>query len=608
MATEGQKKTSNINNNNLESQPEGQLEAVHDQDSKTHSSHADGTSKDNRNIHEDSDGVEKKNGAINDESVDIGSEKVSDESGGRKKRAHSKEPDDGQSRNSKKRAVLNEEGSTRASDTKSKNGVQTPYDKDEKNSGANTKSEAEAVKKSSDVNGNKNKDETANDPESDFDEETGGDTPSPEEEPTGTLLICGGANWDMTGRKELPKTAKKTTQNNPAARNLWGPHKVRHEGNPLRVRVVASGCNACHSVIVADNGDVMTFGRNDKGQLGLGDTETRITPTLIEDFKDINIVAAACGRSHTLFLDSNGIVYSCGDNKMGQCGTNQMAVQQIVKPTRIAFRENKPIVRIACGAEFSMIVDIDGRLYSFGHPEHGQLGHNSEGKYFTTGNKYAFHCEYAPRRITTFVEKSREGHVAPVGDVSIVDIACGTNHTLAVDKKHRCFSWGFAGYHRLGHSETKNELVPRSIKVFDVPGNSGRGASKVFAGATHSMALDMNGLLYFWGQNKSSGEATMYPKNVQDLCGWRIKAVSCANRSIFVIADDTCISWGPSPTYGELGYGEGKSKSSTIPQEVKSLDGIQIMDVACGFGHTLLVARDQSSKDLDSLKPIKDWP
>ncbi len=64
------------------------------------------------------------------------------------------------------------------------------------------------------------------------------------------------------------------------------------------------------------------------------------------------------------------------------------------------------------------------------------------------------------------------------------------------------------------------------------------------------MALDENGLLYFWGQNKSSGEATMYPKNVQDLNGWNIRSVACANKSIVVAADDSLISWGPSPTYG----------------------------------------------------------
>lgn len=473
--------------------------------------------------------------------------------------------------------------------------------------GAKTEEEPAKVEVS---NGNSNKKQTSEPDSTTKASLEDSKTPKEKEPLVGTFLICGGANWDMTGRKELPKAAKKPTAVDPAARNLWGPHRVVLDGSDkaLRVKGVFSGCNACHSVIVTDEGITMTFGRNDKGQLGVGDTETKTFPVVVNALKGIDVVAAACGRSHTLFLTSDGIVFACGDNKMGQCGTNQQSVQQITTPTRIAFKENKRIVKIACGAEFSMIVDSDGRLYSFGHPEHGQLGHNSEGKYFTSGNKYAFHCEYAPRRIVTYIEKSREGHVTPVDDVQIVDVACGTNHTLAVDRRHRCYSWGFAGYHRLGHSETKNELVPRSIRVFDAPSSSGRGASRVYAGATHSMALDMNGLLYFWGQNKSSGEATMYPKNVPDLCGWKINAVACANRSIFVIADDMCISWGPSPTYGELGYGEGKSKSSTTAQEVKTLDGIHAFEVACGFGHTMIIARDSKPEDLTALNTLKSWP
>ena len=430
-----------------------------------------------------------------------------------------------------------------------------------------------------------------------------------EEVNEGVLVIFGGANWDMTGRKELPKNAKKPVDVVPGAKNLWGPHKVVLDGGkPLRVKGVFSGSNACHSVIVTDEGLTMTFGRNDKGQLGLGDTATRVTPVVVEGLRDMNVIAAACGRSHTLFLTDEGVVYSCGDNKMGQCGTNQQSVHQITTPARVAYGGAK-IIKMSCGAEFSMILDDEGRLFSFGHPEHGQLGHNSEGKYFTTGNKYAFHCEYQPRRIVTWIEKSRDGHVSPVDDVHIIDVACGTNHTLAVDKRNRCFSWGFAGYHRLGHSETRNELVPRSLKLFDAPASSGRGCKRVYAGAQHSMALDGNGLLYFWGQNKSSGEATMYPKTVQDLCGWRISHVACANRSIVVVAEDSLISWGSSPTYGELGYGEGKAKSSTTPQEVRTLDGIRIADITCGYGHTLVIARDKTEAERKAIEEkLESWP
>ena len=49
----------------------------------------------------------------------------------------------------------------------------------------------------------------------------------------------------------------------------------------------------------------------------------------------------------------------------------------------------------------------------------------------------------------------------------------------------------------------------------------------LYAGSTYSMAVSM-GQLFFWGQTKLSGEATMYPKMVQDLMGWKIRSVGCS--------------------------------------------------------------------------------
>lgn len=43
-------------------------------------------------------------------------------------------------------------------------------------------------------------------------------------------------------------------------------------------------------------------GRNDKGQLGHGDTKRLEAPKLIEALADHVMVAAACGRNHTLAL------------------------------------------------------------------------------------------------------------------------------------------------------------------------------------------------------------------------------------------------------------------------------------------------------------------
>lgn len=246
-----------------------------------------------------------------------------------------------------------------------------------------------------------------------------------------------------------------------------------------------------------------------------------------------------------------------------------------------------------------MISDINGNLYSFGCPEYGQLGHNSDGKYFVSSNKMEFQCELTPRKVNVFIEKARDGHITPITDVGIREISCGNNHTLALDHKKRIFTWGFGGYGRLGHSEPKDEMVPRMLKFFDGPN---RGAVNMQCGSSFSLAVHEHGALFFWGQAKSTGEATMYPKVVQDLAGWKVRSLGACNRSIIVTADDSVVSWGPSPTFGELAYGSLSFKSSTSPQEVKPLEGVHIHSISCGYAHTMMIARCDTDEEKEKLE------
>ena len=48
------------------------------------------------------------------------------------------------------------------------------------------------------------------------------------------------------------------------------------------------------------------------------------------------------------------------------------------------------VVQVACGAEFSMLLDEEGGVWSFGHPENGTLGHNDDGKFMQKANKVEF--------------------------------------------------------------------------------------------------------------------------------------------------------------------------------------------------------------------------
>lgn len=77
--------------------------------------------------------------------------------------------------------------------------------------------------------------------------------PSKSKDECGTLLIAGSMNWDITGRKSLPKGCKDI------GKNLWSPHTLASmEGK--RVRLVASGSNACHCVLVNEEGQAMSWG------------------------------------------------------------------------------------------------------------------------------------------------------------------------------------------------------------------------------------------------------------------------------------------------------------------------------------------------------------
>lgn len=116
----------------------------------------------------------------------------------------------------------------------------------------------------------------------------------------------------------------------------------------------------------------LSFGRNQFGQLGQPEIKSYELPTLIPGLEHVNVIQAATGRNHSLFLTDTGTVYACGDNKSGQCGVGNTNAN-VLTPTRINYR-GPPIIKVGCGAEFSVILDIKGNLHSFGLPEYGQLG------------------------------------------------------------------------------------------------------------------------------------------------------------------------------------------------------------------------------------------
>lgn len=75
-----------------------------------------------------------------------------------------------------------------------------------------------------------------------------------------------------------------------------------------------------HNLAVTSDGAVFGWGRNDKGQLGLGHKLPVKSPTrLFEKFKG-KIKSVACGPETSNVMDESGQAWGCGWNEHGNLG------------------------------------------------------------------------------------------------------------------------------------------------------------------------------------------------------------------------------------------------------------------------------------------------
>ncbi|XP_030950694.1 uncharacterized protein LOC126712363 [Quercus robur] len=396
-------------------------------------------------------------------------------------------------------------------------------------------------------------------------------------EKAGELLFCGGTCWDAIGRRKGSIEG-----------NLVSPTRLR----PLlgvNIRFVATGCASCHCVALDVEGRCYTWGRNEKGQLGHGDTLQRDRPTVVSELLKYKVTKAASGRSHTVVVTADGNSLSFGWNKHGQLGSGSVRNEIESSPVRCLVSEVK---NTACGADFTAwLSSVEGAsILTAGLPQYGQLGHGTDNEYNTKDSSVRLAYEAQPRPKA----------IASLAGETIVKVACGANHTVAVDSNGFVYTWGFGGYGRLGHREQKDEWSPRRVDVFQRH-NVLPPDAVVSAGSVNSACTAAGGQLYMWGKIKTTGDDWMYPKPLMDLSGWNIRCMDSGSMHHFVGADSSCISWGHAQ-YGELGFGPTGQKSSATPKKVDILEGMHVISVACGSGLSMVIVdRTNAGDRLDQL-------
>lgn len=226
------------------------------------------------------------------------------------------------------------------------------------------------------------------------------------------------------------------------------------------------------SIALSAAGELWAWGDNANGQLCMGQDAQGQPDTddrLIPTKAPglTSIVAIARGYSHTLLLKSDGTVWACGKNTSGQLGDGTTDASS----SAVQVAGLSDIVHISAGSESSFAVDAQGVLWAWGRNRYGNLGQGTE---------------------------DTEAHPAPssvqgVGEV--VMVANGRDHTLALLANGEVWGWGLNASAQAGQADTESNVTSPSKLSLAL------SAVAVHANGNQSFFEDIQGRLWGWGQN-----------------------------------------------------------------------------------------------------------
>ncbi|RHY55188.1 hypothetical protein DYB30_001880 [Aphanomyces astaci] len=141
--------------------------------------------------------------------------------------------------------------------------------------------------------------------------------------------------------------------------------------------VVSAGVSYHHSAVVTSNGELLTFGMNDCGQLGLDHTQHQHTPQIVDALASQVVTNVSCGLYHTAVVTAGGDVYTCGKNDYGQLGLGHSRSVKVPTHMKLTDADDKAIMGWS-GYYHTAVVTDKGKLITFGRNDYGQLGIGSK--------------------------------------------------------------------------------------------------------------------------------------------------------------------------------------------------------------------------------------
>lgn len=311
-----------------------------------------------------------------------------------------------------------------------------------------------------------------------------------------------------------------------------GNNTTTNSNTPVQVSgltdviAINAGCN--HSMALKSDGTVWTWGQNSYGQLGDNTTTNSSIPIQVNGLSEVTAIAA--GSKHSLVLKSDSTVWSWGNNSLGQLGTG--TITNSLTPIKTNFASSGTVIAIAAAGENSTVLKSDGTVYNCGNNAVGQLGNNStsnssspakvrglDGTSYLTGISAISPAYYngialgSNGSVYTWggnnngelgngTTTSKKYAVQVSGLSGVIKISGSKNGAwdMALKSDGTIWTWGFNGSGQMGDGSTTQRTTP-----VQVLGSGGTGyltdISSISAGEAMGAAIKSDGSIMMWGSN-----------------------------------------------------------------------------------------------------------
>jgi len=366
-------------------------------------------------------------------------------------------------------------------------------------------------------------------------------------------------------------------------------YTVMPNGLPVTEKISFTALGQLHSHFVTENSRVFSTGYNSYGQLGDGTSTLRYLPVEITaNFglnQDETIIYLDCGMNFSFALTSEGRVFSWGYNNFGQLGDGSTSIKYTPNEitSQFGLSVGETIIMIKAGGNFSLALTSSGRIFSWGYNYEGQLGN---------GTSSASNPNPIPSEITLNFNLS-EGE-------TITFIEVGGASSYAMTSNNRIFAWGANYYGQLGTGTTTNSWIPLDItsNITVLPGES---ITTFKSGTAHVAVLMSSSRIYTFGYNGygALGDGTttnryspieitaQFTLNVDEAI---IDLYLGSSHNIALTSDGRAFTWGLN-NYGQLG--DGTTTNSLTPKDITSylslLVGENIIHTDIGYYHNSII-------------------